>query len=220
MKKAVLSVAILAFSGIYPGGAFAAEPIPAPVYVAPPSPSAESTYDWAGAYLGLQGGYSWNSVQTDPPAASSFDLDSAVLGAYGGFNLQLDSFVFGVDGSLNYSFASGGLPAPFPGGSEMSIDWTALIRGRAGIALDNVLIYGTAGLAGANLNATIGGTNDSVFAWGWTVGGGVEVGISDSLVGRIDYSFADYDFTLDGFAPDVTGNVQSHTLMGGFAIKY
>jgi hypothetical protein len=40
------------------------------------------------------------------------------------------------------------------------------------------------------------------------------------VVGRIDYSFADYDFTLDGFAPDVSGNLQSHTLMGGFAIKY
>lgn len=220
MKRAAFSIAIVAFSGLLSGGAFAAEPIPAPVYVPPGAPAAPSTFDWAGAYLGVQGGYGFNSVATDPPTASDFNLDAAVIGAYGGFNLQLDSFVFGIDGSVNYSFASGGLPAPFPAGSEASIDWTTLIRGRAGIALNNVVIYGTAGLAGANINATVGGLSDSDFAWGWTVGGGVEVGLSDNLVGRIDYSFADYDFNLDGFAPDVTGNVQSHTLMGGFAIKY
>jgi outer membrane immunogenic protein len=220
MKNARLGFAIVALAAVVPGGAFAAEPLPPPVFVPPPAPAADTTFDWAGLYVGVQGGYGWNSVETDPPAAADFNLDGAALGAYGGFNLQLDSFVFGVDGSVNYSFASGGLPAPFPAGSEGSIDWTTLLRGRAGIALDNVLIYGTAGLAGANLNATIGGVSDSVFAWGWTIGGGVEVGISDSLTGRIDYSYADIDFNLDGFAPDVTGNVQSHTLMGGFSIKY
>ena len=220
MNRLGLSPAILAFAALLPGGAFAAEPIPAPVFVPPPPPAADTTFDWAGVYLGVQGGYGWNGVATDPPSAADFDLDGAVLGAYGGFNLQLDSFVFGVDGSLNYSFASGGLPAPFPAGSEASIDWTTLLRGRAGIAFDQVLIYTTLGIAGANVNATVGGVSDSVFAWGWTIGGGVEVGISDSMIGRIDYSYADYDFTLDGFAPDVTGNVQSHTLMGGFAIKY
>lgn len=87
------------------------------------------------------------------------------------------------------------------------MDWMASVRGRAGYALDRLLIYGTAGVAFADIGqANTGGVPESssdVLA-GWTVGAGLEYAFTDRLTSRIEYRYADLgsqDYAPAGLAP-------------------
>ena len=147
MKRMLIAGAFALAAG---GQALAAD-LPQP---APPPPRAPAAYlpivpvfTWSGIYIGANGGYSWGKITpTAPPGVSSFNANGIVAGGTIGGNIQTGAFVFGAEGDFdwdNIKGSSGGAASV----CQASSTWLATARGRVGVALDRVLIYGTGGAA-------------------------------------------------------------------------
>lgn len=172
------------------------------------------TYDWSGFYAGLNAGAAINNSQTsskvsgsaawvDNKSGSSSNNGAGFTGGgLLGYNWQIDQLVLGVETDFNYGGVSGNRKVTFPsllggdntGSFSYDSSWYGTLRGRAGYAIDNVLLYGTAGLAYGELdtrfkfNGDSGNTN-----WvnlGWTAGAGVEYGIDKWSLG-LEYLYVD-----------------------------
>jgi len=187
---------------------------------------------WDGAYLGLQigavAGAFDDSYPFNPLAENDGDLAGSQIGVYGGWNVQMDTVVVGIDGDLNYANVQGSETNPASETLDVNIGWSGSVRGRAGIAADNLLFYVAAGLAAAygeleitdGLGLTITTADDLL--WGWTLGAGVEVAFDENWVGRLDYRYSDYgslDYVVPGFG-DGSVAVNSHALTLGIAYKF
>src|SRR5690606_24236959 len=133
-------------------------------YVEPPPPP----FSWTGFYAGVHAGYAWGGQDDNqsnlfedivPQAADSFDMDGFLGGVHGGYNWQMDQFVFGVEGDIDYTNIKGseGYAGYVPsmddylvGSLELESNWQASLRLRAGYAVDNFLVYATGGVAFAD----------------------------------------------------------------------
>jgi outer membrane immunogenic protein len=205
--------------------------------LAPPVPVA---YDWTGFYIGLNAGAAWNNSSIDitdigaaVPAAfvATIDGEQTVFtgGVEAGYNWQMDSIVFGLETDFNYlgfhtdeSRSSGAASANF----DLKANWFGTFRGRLGFAADNMLFYGTGGLAYGN--AKVSGSivdelgnrlsgSDSNVNWGWTVGGGMEYAFDQNWILGVEYLCVDLghpDFDLNCTA-GACGNFDSN-VKGGF----
>ena len=115
-------------------------------------------------------------------------------GGQGGFNFQAGNIVAGFEGDLSLSDIQGGFSRavdgeiPNIGGATLTEDirWFGTMRGRAGLAFGNVLVFATGGVAMGDvaynytLNARqpglIGAAETSQTKVGWAGGGGFEIG--------------------------------------------
>lgn len=190
-------------------------------------------YDWTGFYVGANAGVAWNNSDLDAGDfrynGSRYDtLDNQIEGdqaaftggAMLGYNWQMDQIVLGVETDFNFlgfsddneRNASGTFnEKAFSASHKTSFeaDWFGTIRGRLGFAADNMLFYGTGGLAYGHMSAesdidatydgqsySFDGNADTV-NWGWTVGAGMEYGIENWSLGveylYVDLGSADWD---------------------------
>ena len=136
---------------------------------------------WAGPYLGGNLGYAWGSVANNPTKPSGF-----VGGVQAGYNWQNGAFVFGVEGDIQATGAEETF-APW----KFSNPWFGTVRGRAGYALNNVLLFGTGGLAFGELRATTFGLSESHTNAGWTLGVGAEIGFAPNWSAKVEYLYVD-----------------------------
>lgn len=184
-------------------GAAAAADLP-PRAAAPMVPVAPA-FTWSGFYVGTHNGYmNLNStVRTQGnapntianvaanrrPAEISNDGERIFSGVQAGYNLQFGRTVIGIEADVSYTDLSA-RNAFISTLSDFSlfrqdIDFFGTVRGRFGIAFDQFLVYGTAGVAGADVNQRVaflrntdlalqfaGRRSDTEF--GFTVGGGIE----------------------------------------------
>ena len=163
-----------------------------------------NAYSWAGPYLGgnLGGnlGYEWGSVSNNPAKPSGF-----VGGIQAGYNFQNGAWAFGVEGDIQAAGASDTF-APW----KFSNPWFGTVRGRAGYAFNNILFYGTAGLAFGELRAETFGWTESHTSVGWTAGVGAEFGIVPNWSARIEYLFLDLSssqFAITGVSNGYSASV-------------
>jgi outer membrane immunogenic protein len=140
-----------------------------------------NAYSWAGPYLGGNLGYEWGTVQNNPTKPSGF-----VGGVQAGYNWQTGPWVFGVEGDIEATGAEDTF-APW----KFSNPWFGTIRGRAGYALNNILFFGTGGLAFGELRGQTFGLTESHTNAGWTLGVGAEVGLSQNWSAKIEYLYVD-----------------------------
>ncbi len=142
-----------------------------------------NAYSWAGPYLGGNLGYAWGSVANNPTKPSGF-----VGGVQAGYNWQNGAFVFGVEGDIQATGAEETF-APW----KFSNPWFGTVRGRAGYALNNVLLFGTGGLAFGELRATTFGLSESHTNAGWTLGAGAEIqmGFAPNWSAKVEYLYVD-----------------------------
>jgi outer membrane immunogenic protein len=206
MRRLVIAIICTTALG---GAANSADLATDPVFE-PVAPSVAG-YDWSGLYYGLQAGGGWGdneAFEIDTPTGAindgplPYDSDGFVGGAYIGYNMQSGSMVYGVEADAEYSDISGTWDWGNGNGLNKDIDWLASLRARIGFAANRFLIYGTGGLAigGVDMEAfdgppplfTISG--DEV-AFGYTVGGGVEFGLSDSWTFGAEYRYTDLEDT-------------------------
>ena len=138
-------------------------------------------YSWAGPYLGGNIGWDWGSVDNNPTKPSGL-----VGGAQAGYNWQTGPWVFGIEGDLEATGASDTF-APW----KFSNPWVGTVRGRAGYALNNILFYGTGGLAFGELSGQTFGLSESHTNAGWTVGLGAEVGFARNWSAKVEYLYVD-----------------------------
>lgn len=133
---------------------------------AAPPVQAVQAINWTGFYIGVHAGYSWGHwdgdltfdpgtgpVQVFDPSNRKIDANGWLAGGQIGFNYQLGSFVFGSEAHVSWTNLKGEDTFSTIGGNNFSwnisnrLDWFGTVRGRAGIAVDRFLIYGTGGVA-------------------------------------------------------------------------
>jgi outer membrane immunogenic protein len=192
LSSCVAIAALIAGSG----SAFAAD-LPSRTVV-PVAPVVVPIFTWTGFYAGLNAGYGWSTTDSD-----YYDPDTGVLhkqGSDGGFvgggqlgyNYQFGQFVGGVEVDIQYADLSSSDGQEYGSPHQKSMDWFGTARARLGFALDRALIYATGGFAfggGGDDNNYVSGyyyDDGKDTATGWTVGGGVEYAVTDSLSAKVE----------------------------------
>ena len=168
------------------------------------SPSACAAAKWAGNYAGVQiGTASYKSQMTLENVlglSTEHDKTGIMAGGTIGRNWSRCNTVMGIeadwaktDVDAKYgidisSLVGGPVPPFFEGHSKMSSYGT--LRGRSGVAFDNMLLYVTGGLAFADIKHTganagfllpLSSFSTSGIRWGEVVGAGVEYALTDRI---------------------------------------
>ena len=182
-----------------------------PAYAAP----VVATYNWTGIYFGLNGGWGWG--QQDPLNIITNRFDNSSIGFSGGLfggtlgaQIQSGHVVLGFESDIDWANLKGSsnISPTVAGGllglvsATTNIDWVATARARVGYAFDNVLVYGTGGLAvlgaktslslvpgGAACGAILTGCAGASRQIGAALGGGVEYGFTPNLSAKLEYLY-------------------------------
>jgi outer membrane immunogenic protein len=233
IRKFLLStIAVVGFSGV----ASAADlPVKAAPYVA-------QTYDWSGFYLGGFVGGGWSHDDASEP---DLGIVGVVLGAPPVQTTSRSSFIGGIEGGDRYQFGklvigwegdiawgdTGGTSTTAFGPAALtfnrtlttSMKWTATATSTVGIAHNNWLLYGKAGVAWAHLDDTYNSTvaiagvgtvpffsgtggQDRV---GWTVGTGIEWGLWQNWSVKAEYDYIDFGTKTTPFTGTVLPGIAS-----------
>ena len=193
MKKTMFGAGVLLATAVAAGaaGTALAADLPAQPYYTAPAPLSASS--WAGPYLGATIGYEWGTVSNNPTRPAGI-----AGGIEGGYNWQFGQFVAGIEADINASAAEDTF-APW----QFSNPWFGTLRGRAGVAFGNTLVFGTAGLAIGGLTVdSPGNLSQSRTSAGWTAGAGVEVGFAPRWSAKAEWLYLD----LSDRSFSVTGN--------------
>ncbi|MCP4382715.1 MAG: porin family protein [Hyphomicrobiales bacterium] len=208
-RMRILGASLVALA-IGTGGVSAADiynPPPANV-IYNPAPA----YSWTGGYGGAILGYGWGTPKS---GGKEWDADGAVGGVFGGYNFQSGSGVFGIETDLTATGMDGK-----KAGVKMSNPWNGTIRGRAGFAFDRVLVYGTGGLAVSSLEVKTGGKSDRQTQTGYTVGGGIEAALSNTIIGRLEYRYTDIGKDTYKTKPKTKASFSSNQVLVGLGVKF
>ncbi len=215
MKQLLLAgVAAVSVASAASAADMQARPYKAP----PPAAMVSPAYNWSGFYIGAMGGYGWGN--------------NAGSGGFGGgtigYNWQFpgSQFVFGVEvdaagASIKDSFTEdqGGILVT----QDSKINSFGSVTGRAGFAMDAVLLYAKGGFAWGNNKSTISApalgivSSDSQTHTGYTLGGGVEYMFSPSWSAKGEYMYTslgseNYNLLGDSLP---SGNIDFHTIKVG-----
>ena len=169
-------------------------------YYANPVP----TFTWSGVYVGLNGGYGFSKFTS--LGRSRFGSAGNIFGGLtAGYNYQAANVVLGVEGDFAWTNMKDHRTVPvgvntFNGSGRVSSFGT--LRGRLGFTFDRALVYGTVGLAGANIKGTgivtttaappalvYSGSSDN-FHLGWALGAGVEYAVTRNVSVKGEYIYA------------------------------
>jgi outer membrane immunogenic protein len=186
---------------------------------------------FAGVYIGANIGYAGMKATHNfdegftpgvgqpgyDPGSTTRTTDSVVGGGQVGYNWQCRALVLGVETDFNFakfnttSDVIGWSPVTdsFTQRFSSEVNWFGTMRGRMGLAYENVMVYFTAGLAYANVdkkwsiavpnvgNAALLGSplsasfSDSNTTWGWTIGGGIEALMHERFTIRAEGLYVD-----------------------------
>ena len=187
---AVSIAAATAVAADLPGG-------PTPYYSAP---AVSGIYNWSGPYAGLNVGYEWGKITNTSGSPSGLAGGGQV-----GYNWQSGQFVFGGETDLQISGANDTF-APY----EFSNPWFGTLRGRAGVAFNNVLLYATLGLAYGDVKGQFAGLDETKTEVGWTGGIGAEYGFTPNWSAKVEYLYMDLasrTFSITGTADGLHANL-------------
>ncbi len=206
----------------------------------PPPLIVTQPFTWTGFYIGGQIGYAWGSdrtteffTQTGAPTGLTwaYSPDGVVGGVHAGFNYQFSSFVVGLEGDIEAANIHGGFVDP-GGAGTTHVDVQGSVRGRLGYAFDRFMLYGTGGVAIANLKNRytnpVGPLVENVTntRTGWTVGGGLEYAFTNAITARVEYRYSDFGnyrhASTIAFPGILTGEQEPsfHTVRLGVSYKF
>ncbi|MBO6675568.1 MAG: porin family protein [Rhizobiales bacterium] len=151
---------------------------------------------WTGFYSGVHAGLgfvdSWDNVD-----GLLEDKQSFLGGVHAGGSLQVSNVVLGIEGDA--SLTNFTRPRVGVTSLEISIPWSASVRGRVGYAFGHLLIYGTGGLAVAGVETTSATASSSDTRYGHVIGAGVEWGLTRNIAlggELLRYDFSKENLTL------------------------
>lgn len=166
-----------------------AAPPPAPLAAAP------QAKNWTGFYAGVNGGVAFDGFTKGGKRLFKEDT-GGLIGGTAGYNYQVNQFVVGVEGDLDYSSLNG-KRAPFPGArTKATVNSLGTVRARVGFAADKALVYATGGYAGGNVKSSINDTANGIAGsdedWrnGYVVGGGIEYAFTNNISAKAEYNYS------------------------------
>jgi outer membrane immunogenic protein len=205
-----LRASLLASVAISSTAAVAAD-LPTQTYKS--APVVAAVYNWTGIYVGANAGY--GSGKQDPLglfsndfSAFNYTLSGGMIGGTVGAQIQSGHVVLGLEGDIDWTNMSGSGSGSvvklgvLQGTATISSKVSNIdtLRTRIGYAWDNLLFYGTVGVALTNDTSSFGQTvgftcNTGVVActskadWhaGLAAGAGVEFGLTQNLSTKIEY---------------------------------
>jgi outer membrane immunogenic protein len=148
---------------------------------------------WTGFYAGVHAGGAFGGEVDD--TSETFDLDSAFTGGvHVGYNWQASpNWVVGVEGSIS------ALGTEFSEDSNLLLEewseYVASLRGRAGVAFDQNLVYGTAGIAFLGYSNDAADQLDEDTSIGFVIGAGWERKIAENISFGVEGLY--YNFGTD-----------------------
>jgi outer membrane immunogenic protein len=165
----------------------------APAYVAP------SYSNWSGFYVGINGGWGFGKSNWQNPA-TDLQPKGALVGGTLGFNYQTGTWVWGIEGDIDYSAMRQVVDCGIGASCETKNSWLGTARLRLGYGgFMNWMPYITGGAAFGNVKATnsaIGTTESTRF--GYTIGAGLEYMFYANWSLKVEYLYADLGkFTCD-----------------------
>jgi outer membrane immunogenic protein len=230
MKKFLLTGVALA--ALACGPALAADmPVRRGMPVKAPEPVAYG-YNWSGFYIGAHAGGGWSEKCFTFLGASDgcHDADGWLAGGQVGFNVQSGQFVFGVEFSGSWADINGSHASLLVPTDSYSADINTLLlfTGRVGMTFDRLLIYVTGGGAWVRdefsySSPGVGTATTKQNRTGWTVGAGLEYGLSPNWSIAAQYNYVDLgdkDVTFGApFAP-FTDNVEQDIHLATVRLNY
>jgi outer membrane immunogenic protein len=175
----------------------------APVFVPPPP-----VLSWTGLYIGGQVGVQWGQTGWNRYDVTNTTVIAPQLpytnngvtgGGHIGYNYQLNQFVLGLEGDVEgTNYKGNGISNGNAWVNTTRADIEASIRGRAGIAWNQLLVYVTGGAAYENFHLTAQNPPGIFYAGndfsriGWTAGGGVEYTFNSHWSMRIEDRISDF----------------------------
>ncbi|MDR3375420.1 MAG: porin family protein [Ancalomicrobiaceae bacterium] len=202
-----------------------------PVKAPEPYPQTIAAYgfSWTGAYVGA-------NIGANLAHGVAGDSSGVIGGLQAGYLWQTGQFVYGLeaDVSLGNNSKSTSFSDAVLGGVSTQrdrIDWNTSYRGRLGYAFDRFLVYGTGGLALANIESRFSNTNNGVtvtdkntnFRAGWSLGAGLEYAITNNVTVRGEYlhnGFGHYNVNYGGNGVSVRQNIDENLLRVGVNYKF
>ena len=188
-------------------------------------------FDWTGFYIGAHAGYgvgqehdnqsqlfpvssgpggttAVTSTGTPSIVPDQYDLNGFVGGVHAGYNYQLERYVLGIEGDLDYSGLAGSADGVYLSGAtnlrHLSFEsrWQGTLRVRAGFTpLDRLLLYAAGGVAiaegrlsnsGTNNSSPILSTSSTNTHIGWTAGLGADYAFTTHWIGQVEVRYSDF----------------------------
>ena len=177
-------------------------------------------FNWSGAYTGVHGAYAAGEQAMEYTFTVPFETKGGLGGVQGGFNWQFASnIVVGIESDLSFGKIDGTFDA---GCCTVKIEKFGTVRLRAGYAFDNVLIYGTGGVAWAKTD------NQYFFSFiasdrpflGWTAGVGIEYALSPLWSVKGEYLRVNFGTTRTEYVGLVTFEEKAEYDMFRIGLNY
>jgi outer membrane immunogenic protein len=186
---------------------------------------------FGGLYAGASVGYgSYDTTWTDRDNwADRFNTDigldsidkrdnGVTLGAQGGYNHQSGCALLGIEADWSWTniddtktYTGNGDPTVLVVTHVDELNWFGSVRGRAGVVVDQLLLYATVGVAFADIEhfwslvdngPSFEAYGDSDTRWGFTAGGGGEWQLGNQLSIKGEALFTSFnDETTTAFSP-------------------
>lgn len=178
---------------------------------------------WTGFYIGGTAGYSWGEGRATGAVGSiPFDQDGFTGTILAGYNWQIGSTVLGLEADIGTGNMSA-RTSTVAGTLKNDLNAFGSFRGRAGfLVTPAMLLYGTAGLAWANMDVGFeNAARNSETFWGYQVGAGAEWMMSRNVSLRLEYIFTDLErerVTHSGLTN--TYDPDFHTVRAGISFKF
>jgi outer membrane immunogenic protein len=154
------------------------------------APAISPAINWSGFYIGAMGGYAAEAT-SDPLA-----IKGGFAGGTLGYNWQSGMFVAGIEADGAWADISQTATAGLVTVAD-KIQSIGTVRGRVGVAFDQVLFYGTGGFAFADnkISASAPGVavSDSKVHTGWAAGAGVEWMFARGWSVKAEYLYRRFD---------------------------
>lgn len=155
---------------------------------APATVVAPRTVSWNGVYAGVNGGLI-DANSNGSGRSVIGDSSGGLFGLTAGYNVQMpNNFVLGVEGDYGMSNADGSGTI----GSN-KVETLTTVRARAGLAMDRLMPFVTAGYAGSNVKFSDGSDTDKKFLNGWAAGAGAEYAITDNFSAKAEALYVSLD---------------------------
>lgn len=180
------------------------------------STAVSAPFDWKGFYVGINGGFATGNTDVERSNdEADHALSGGVFGVQLGYNMVMDGgWVLGAEGTIAWAGITGEALVDTPPGNNQyegsRYRWVATIAPKLGyLATEQLLIYGKAGLALANLDGYFRDNTNNLASNQTQIGAIVGVGGEYAVTDTVTVG-AEYNLNLYAQAPRTNGTLFSY----------